>query len=169
MKVPNEIIRSGSIWDEPQFKSLRDKVGDSAVMVVAMIHLGYLLKQTGDKLIFAPFGLTTESYEVLFMIRERDKLRPSDIAKCTLMHPAKTTRVLDMLIDKKYIERIFDKQDRRSYHLLLTDSGQNMLKKCDNALTDNVSAMNDIFSNEEYEWLMNIIYAISKENERMFR
>ncbi|MEZ4812765.1 MAG: MarR family winged helix-turn-helix transcriptional regulator [Caldisericia bacterium] len=155
------IVSNENIWNDSRFIELKDRVGEGAVLITLLIHVGTLLKSGGDK-VFDSFGLSTESYEVLFIVRACKETRPSDLAEYTLMHPAKTTRVIDSLIDKKYIERVYDKKDRRSYYLILTDSGENILKECDKANMEVSNVVKNKFEPDTYNMLINILFAMMK-------
>ncbi len=160
--ILNMKLSDENIWNDSRFIELRDRVGEGAVLITLLIHLGTLLKGGGDKGVFDAFGLSTESYEVLFIVRACDETRPSDLTEYTLMHPAKTTRVIDSLIDKKYIERIYDKKDRRSYYLKLTDSGEKILNESDKAYKEVSDILVSKFDNNTYNILTNILYTIMK-------
>ena len=103
MTIAYDNIDEG-IWKDSRFRLLKERVGKSAAMVVLLIQIGTILNQAGNSELFSPLGLSTERYELLFIVRDIPKQRPSDIAKYTLMHPAKVTREVDSLIDDGYIQ-----------------------------------------------------------------
>lgn len=106
-----------------------ESIGQGATLIVSLIHLGAILKEYGNKHIFAEFNLDVETFETLFIISQCEETSPSELSKYSLMHPAKTTRVLDRLEEMSAIERIPHANDRRSYTLRLTKKGEDLLSK----------------------------------------
>lgn len=161
MTFANDTIEE-SIWKDTRFRLLKERVGKSAAMVVLLIQIGTILNQAGNSELFSPLGLSTERYELLFIVRDIPKQRPSDVAKYTLMHPAKVTREVDSLIDDGYIERVYNNKDRRSYYLILTDKGSILMDKADNAFKDMTTLYNNILVKLTHDKFMNMLYIMGK-------
>jgi DNA-binding MarR family transcriptional regulator len=117
MKVSNENISYEKAWEQ-----LRT-ISEPAMLIVAIIHLGKLLFEIGEKRVFGPLGLSVHEFEALFMIRSRERITPTHLAQYSLMPPARITRLLDRLEQREAIVRRPVEGDRRSYSLSITDSG----------------------------------------------
>jgi DNA-binding MarR family transcriptional regulator len=104
-------------------------ISEPAMLIVAVIHLGRLLFETGEKRVFGPLGMGVHEFEALFSIAHREKATPTILAASSLMPPAKITRVLDRLEKQEAITRHPDKGDRRSYSLAITEKGRELLAR----------------------------------------
>ncbi len=74
-------------------------------------------------------GITVEQWVLLKIIEESDQLSQKDLAIQSLRDPASITRTLDILSKKKLIRREALPENRRQYHILLTQEGKNFVKK----------------------------------------
>ena len=120
MNVSNDNISYENAW-----KALKE-ISKPAMLIVALIHLGKLLFELGEKQVFGPMGIGVNEFEALFSINHFESPTPTILAQHSLMQPAKITRVLDRLENIKAIARYPIKGDRRSYSLALTQKGEKL-------------------------------------------
>jgi DNA-binding MarR family transcriptional regulator len=113
---------------EKAWASLKE-ISEPVMLITALIHLGKLLTEKGEKKVFEPLDISIYEFEALFIIRNKKAAKPTDITSYSLMHPAKITRVLDKLEKLKAVKRKLDKQDRRSFRLELTETGEKLLNE----------------------------------------
>lgn len=73
--------------------------------------------------------ITTEQWSVLYRISERDGINQKDIANRSGKDQPTTTRILDVLYKKGFIEKKMCKTDRRSFLVYLTKKGGDVVKK----------------------------------------
>jgi DNA-binding MarR family transcriptional regulator len=118
MIISNDIISYDNIW-----KDLKT-ISATALLIVAIIHLGRLLFDKGEKEVFGPLGMGVNEFEALYNIKHQTSPTPTVIARCSIMPPAQITRVLDRLEKLGAIARHPQKCDRRSYTLSITDKGE---------------------------------------------
>lgn len=71
----------------------------------------------------APSGMKASEYAILSAIDELEPVAPSDIARLTAMPRPTLTPYLERLVAVRYIERIPNPRDGRSYMLILTPKG----------------------------------------------
>ncbi len=71
-----------------------------------------------------PIGLTPNTWSVLMALGEEDHLNQTDISHRTFLDGATTTRALDLLEARGFIERNRDDSDRRVQIVALTEAGQ---------------------------------------------
>lgn len=69
------------------------------------------------------FDLTPEQWAVLYRIQEKDGMIQKEIADRSSKDRPTTTRILDLLESKGYISKKLGKEDRRTYHIFITESG----------------------------------------------
>lgn len=69
------------------------------------------------------FGITVDQWTVLKVLSENATMNQSELAKTTFKDTPTLTRILDLLVDKKLVERVMDQNDRRKFRVLLTLAG----------------------------------------------
>jgi MarR family transcriptional regulator, transcriptional regulator for hemolysin len=97
--------------------------------------LGYILGQTkrvySNKLV-AKFKenkveLSLDLYIILFQIGLNEEITQQQLADRLQKDKSVIMRQINSLIEKEYVQRSFDKQDKRKKNLVLTDDGHKML------------------------------------------
>jgi MarR family transcriptional regulator for hemolysin len=121
MIVSNNNFSYEIVWEKLK------TISEPAMLIVAIIHLGRLLFEIGEKQVFGPLGMSVHEFEALFTLAHGEKATPTRLAVYSLMPPAKITRVLDKLEKHEAITRHPDKNDRRSYSLSITEKGRELL------------------------------------------
>lgn len=74
-------------------------------------------------------GITVEQWVLLKIISESNDLTQKELAKKSYRDPASITRTLDILEKKKMVFREAVSGNRRSYHILLSESGKIFIDK----------------------------------------
>jgi len=79
------------------------------------------------------YNLTEPQYNILRILRGSypTSLLGQDIQSRMLHNTSNTTRLIDKLIDKKYVKRFKDKEDRRMIHHVITTNGLLLLNEID--------------------------------------
>jgi MarR family transcriptional regulator, 2-MHQ and catechol-resistance regulon repressor len=90
------------------------------------------------------FGLSIPQYNILRILRgaKGDSLSVTTIRDRMVEKSPNTTRLMDKLIDKKFIERVRCEQDRRVVYVTITQAGLDLLDQMDEQL----NAMDDFMS-----------------------
>lgn len=70
------------------------------------------------------FDFTVEQWGILFKLYRRDGLHQSELADLAGKDRHNTTRILNLLEKKGYIQRIPDKDDKRCYNIFLTEKSR---------------------------------------------
>lgn len=98
------------------------------------VYLG--LWRTYDRLreledaFFAEWELTNQQYNVLRVLAASTKVLPTQaVLKRLVSRAPDATRMLDKLVERGWIERKRAEDDRRAYHLAITDTGRKLLEK----------------------------------------
>ena len=71
------------------------------------------------------FDLTVDQWLILKNLSENELLSQSELAHLVFKDQPTLTRIIDLLTKKGYVERVPHPMDRRSFQLLLTESGVN--------------------------------------------
>jgi len=100
-----------------------------------ILRLWLLLHRVRDVLvlcedsIFREFGLTTEQFSVLAVVKSRGgSLRPTDLALILERSPNSISMLVDRMVKAGLVRRTRDRSDRRIVHVSLTTKGENALK-----------------------------------------
>jgi MarR family transcriptional regulator, negative regulator of the multidrug operon emrRAB len=98
----------------------------------------YILMRTcnvmmGERLggLLAPHGLTSVGYITMMALysREENLANPSELSEATGETRGNMTRICDDLVDKGWMKRVPNPEDRRRVDLSLTDAGMALLNK----------------------------------------
>ncbi|AZQ44587.1 MarR family winged helix-turn-helix transcriptional regulator [Nonlabens ponticola] len=103
--------------------------------------------------------LTIQQFNVLRILRGR-KGEPAtlqDVSKNMLHANSNTTRVIDKLVDKKYVERVQCCDDRRQIQLTITKTGLSLLKRLDQKVDDKENALLDNMSLNDKKTLTDLL------------
>jgi DNA-binding MarR family transcriptional regulator len=87
-----------------------------------------LLRRCEDQ-IFAEYGLTTEQYGVLAVMKCLDEpIRVTDIAWGLDRSTNSVSMIVDRMVKAGLVRRVRDRSDRRVVHVIITSKGENALK-----------------------------------------
>ncbi|MBW3470015.1 MarR family winged helix-turn-helix transcriptional regulator [Arthrospiribacter ruber] len=107
------------------------------------------------------FDITVDQWLVLKNLSENDLLSQSELAQLVFKDQPTLTRIIDILTKKQYVERKPHPQDRRSFQLVLTESGQQKVSE----LKPQISSIREkAWENlneedfEEFKRILNTIY-----------
>ena len=105
----------------------------------------------------ANFGLSMAQFNILRILRgAKEPLTVNTIKQRMIEKSPNTTRLMDKLLEKDYIERYGCKEDRRQSYVQITDCGQKLLKEIDNQGFDLVLSPNAL-SDEEANQLSDLL------------
>ncbi|WP_042162288.1 MarR family winged helix-turn-helix transcriptional regulator [Paenibacillus gorillae] len=107
------------------------------------------------------FDLTPEQWSVLYRIREQDGMIQKDIAEKSGKDKPTTTRILDSLEAKGYVTKKIGKNDRRSYHVHITEAG---IQAADEIAPIEYQVLRDVsgvLTDEEYALMISMLNKLS--------
>ncbi len=97
--------------------------------VLNIVRTSSVLTALGDQL-FRKFDLTEAQFNVLFSLKHNPrKVTQSDLGKRLVVTRASVTSVLDKLERKGLVERADVPENRRIYHVLLTETGRKLVDR----------------------------------------
>ncbi len=70
------------------------------------------------------FGITVDQWALLKNLRQRTDLSQKELAECCGKDQPTLTRIVDLLVSKKLVERRTNPNDRRSFVIHLTAEGE---------------------------------------------
>ena len=99
-----------------------------------VLRLWILLPRVGDAfnhshdLLFSKYGITTEQWRVLSVVKSRGPLRPVDIASLLERAPNSMSMLVDRMVKAGLVRRTRDRKDRRAVFVHLTDKGMDAVE-----------------------------------------
>jgi DNA-binding MarR family transcriptional regulator len=105
-------------------------------------------------------GITVDQWVILQELEKENGLSQFEIAARAFKDAPTVTRIIDLLCNKKLLERLPDKEDRRKFNIFLTDSGKaKILEVLPMAESFRAEAWNGL-SDKEINQLSNILNTI---------
>ena len=107
--------------------------------------------------------ITVEQWILLKIISESEDLTQKELANKSSRDPGSITRTLDLLEKKGFIKRVKVPNNRRSYHILLTDGGAKFIKMHFGSVRAQRAKSVEGFSQEELKSFSNMLRRV-REN-----
>ena len=135
--------------------------------VISILTSGY---QVNDELsaLFKVYGISLPQFNVLRILRGQNGTAAnlSTIQERMIHKMSNTTRLIDKLIDKGYVNRFVCKKNRRKIELFITDQGLKLLKSLDPTIDDKEKELLKNLNTKEKEELMRILSKIKTEKSQ---
>ncbi|WP_010182087.1 MarR family winged helix-turn-helix transcriptional regulator [Aquimarina agarilytica] len=110
-------------------------------------------------------GITIEQWIILKIIEESKNISQKELAKKSLRDPASITRTLDLLEKKDLVRREKVLNNRRQYHIILTNNGAEFVNKNMPLITKHREKSIEGLTNKEIEDLKRILKKIQSNME----
>jgi DNA-binding MarR family transcriptional regulator len=135
--------------------------------VISILTSGY---QVNDKLsvLFKVYGISLPQFNVLRILRGQNGTAAnlSTIQERMIHKMSNTTRLIDKLIDKGYVNRFVCEKNRRKIELFITDQGLKLLKSLDPTIDDKEKELLKNLNIKEKEELMRILSKIKTKKSQ---
>ena len=101
-------------------------------------------------------GVSLPQFNVLRILRGQkgEPANLSTVQERMVNKMSNTTRIIDKLIDKSFVERIICKENRRKIELFITEEGLNFLKKVDPVIHQTEEKMTNHLSEKEKQEML---------------
>ncbi|WP_416147232.1 MarR family winged helix-turn-helix transcriptional regulator [Salipaludibacillus sp. HK11] len=145
------------------------------------INTSELVKQTlsvfplMSKKLFGPVHILHDSdlhhthFHILHIVADVESIRTTEIAKKLAIRKSNLTPLINKLMDKEFIRRVRDEQDRRVVYIKLTEQGNNFLEEKKEILEKEVKERLVELSEEDQqklqEAILNLDSVLSKLSE----
>lgn len=106
--------------------------------------------------VLKPFGISIQQFNVLRILRGQKGVAANlfTVQEKMVNKMSNTTRIIDKLIDKSFVERIICKENRRKIELFITEEGLNFLKKVDPVIDQTEEKMTNHLSEKEKQEML---------------
>jgi DNA-binding MarR family transcriptional regulator len=132
--------------------------------------LGYILgrslmifkNQVAEEFKNSGIELTFEQYVMLHMINSTCDLIQQDLANHLQKDKSLIVRQINCLIEKQYVVRLTNKDDKRKKNLILTEKGIRMMNQMTELALDISRKLLDGISDSDYSTFRNVLYKIQE-------
>lgn len=122
--------------------------------VLNIIHTATFLSNAGADL-FRQYDLTVAQFNVLFALKyKKGDITQSNLSQRLVVTRASMTSVLDKLEEKGLVQRRAVPDNRRIYHVDLTDAGRALVETIEPIYRDDLHAVMSDLSDEECQMLI---------------
>lgn len=97
--------------------------------------------------------LNPSHFHILFTLEEMGTLPVTEIAKALMIAKTNITSLIQKLIDKGFVQRIYDQTDRRYIRISLTDEGKRFLENHKALVIKNLKYKISSFDEEDLQKL----------------
>ncbi|WP_338792068.1 MarR family transcriptional regulator [Bernardetia sp. MNP-M8] len=105
--------------------------------------------------------ITIDQCLVLIILDKQNSLSQKEIAIQIFKDSASITRMIELMVNKDYLTREIDKEDRRRFNLILTEKGKTTLQLLNPVIEQNrktaLYGLSDLEINQLYSTLQKII------------
>jgi DNA-binding MarR family transcriptional regulator len=135
--------------------------------VISILTGGYHVNEELSAL-FKVYGISLPQFNVLRILRGQNGAAAnlSTIQERMIHKMSNTTRLIDKLIDKGYVNRFVCEKNRRKIELFITDQGLKLLKSLDPTIDDKEKELLKNLNTKEKEELMRILSKIKTEKSQ---
>ncbi|MGX1930820.1 MarR family winged helix-turn-helix transcriptional regulator [Flagellimonas sp. 2504JD4-2] len=126
-----------------------------------MIHFALVSNKITEEFTAAlkPYGVSKQQFNVLRILRGQ-KGKPANLSTINermVTKMSNTTRLVDKLISKGYVERWVCEANRRKVEILITEKGNEILEKVDIVIEETEARLLKNFSQKELEELNTLL------------
>ncbi len=110
-----------------------------------------------------PFGISLQQFNVLRILRGQQGVAAnlSTVQERMVNKMSNTTRLIDKLIEKNYVERTVCEENRRKIELFITEEGLSLLKEIDPIVDRTEEKMVGHFSQGEKERFISLLNQVN--------
>ncbi len=122
-----------------------------------VIHLLLVCNKINENVTNAlkPYGVSLQQFNVLRILRGQ-KGKPANLSTVNermVTKMSNTTRLVDKLLQKGYVDRVICKANRRKVEITITEQGKEMLKKMDRVIQETEEQLVRGFNEKELQSL----------------
>ena len=123
----------------------------------------YLHLDNGERSLFSKFGLSTSRFNVLRHIQKHPGISYIDLSELMLCTKGNTTRIVQGMLHDSLINRRENPQDRRSFQLFLSTSGEILYKEVDTEYQDYIINLISKLNEDQLELYTEVSHSIEEK------
>jgi DNA-binding MarR family transcriptional regulator len=127
----------------------------------ALINIIYTGNYINDEIacVLKPFDISIQQFNVLRILKGQ-KGKPanlSTIQERMVSKMSNTTRIVDKLIDKKFVSRSICKHNRRKVEIVITEEGKSFLNRVNTAVESKETELTSILKTKELKTINQLL------------
>lgn len=111
----------------------------------------FLHLDDGERTLFSKFGLTTSRFYILKHIFTNPGISYIDLSELMLCTKGNTTRIVQGMLEDHLINRMENPQDRRSFQLFLSTTGETLYKEVNKEYQDYIQSLVSKLNEDQLE------------------
>lgn len=135
--------------------------------------VGYPTVLTGRKIVYLlsislrPYEITPEQWTVLRFLGEEDGIAQKALSEKSGKDPGTLARILDIMDRKKWVKRITNTKDRRSFLICLTNEGERLREELEPLIENIYEKVFQDISEKQLEDFLLCLETLEKNVEAM--
>ncbi len=128
-----------------------------------LVYIGYWVNKKNNAF-FKQYDLSTQQYNVLRVLRNQngDVISLSDLHNRMIYKMSNTSRLVDKLIEKKYVSRKKSDTNKRKVEISISEKGIQLLEKIDLKIQEHTLSINKNLDRKEALILNELLTKIKK-------
>lgn len=128
-----------------------------------LVYIGYWVNKKNDAF-FKQYSLSTQQYHVLRVLRNQngDVISLSELHNQMIYKMSNTSRLVDKLIEKEYVNRKKSKSNKRKVEISISQNGIQLLEKIDLNIQEHTLSINKNLNRKEALILNELLNKIKK-------
>ena len=122
-----------------------------------------LYLDNAEKTFFAEFGLTTSRFFILQHVHENPGINYIDLSNLMVCTKGNVSRIVQGMIQDNLIERMENPEDRRSFQLFLSKSGEYFYKEVNTAYKDYIYRLFSKLNENQLDLLSSLSSSLKAE------
>ncbi|MBJ7551755.1 MarR family winged helix-turn-helix transcriptional regulator [Marinomonas ostreistagni] len=103
-------------------------------------------------------GMSRIEFDLMATLRRANgPLTPTELYKTTMLSSGAVSSKLDKLVERQWVERLINEEDRRSCRVVLTEQGLNVIDPAVDDHVGNQKKLLESFTSEEQQTLGNLL------------
>lgn len=139
------------------FFSLLHKIRD--ILIINRPELFEYMKKNEFQLIRDPFG---RYFQIILFIGEQGRVSMSEFASHFKLKGGTATGIIDQLVERDVVKRVYNPSDRRKVEITLTEQGKDIYLKSVELQRDEIRTVLDALEQEEKAQLKRLMKKINK-------
>lgn len=111
----------------------------------------FLHLDDGERTLFSKFGLTTSRFYILKHIFTNPGISYIELSELMLCTKGNTTRIVQGMLEDHLINRMENPQDRRSFQLFLSTTGETLYKEVNKEYQDYIQSLVSTLNEDQLE------------------
>ena len=113
------------------------------------------------------FELSSGAFRYLFVLEKQEGISQNEISHKIGNDKAMSARMITKLMESGYIDRMQSEDDSRAYQLYLTDKAKEVIPKVRAELALLIGLMTEGLTEQEKEQLLNSLYKVFNNTQRL--